>query len=284
MSIGLQAQSILDRDDLDEIECEQRLLTLFGIKHNQIEQQIDSENPDHYVGLDEQAFSTSFRDYYTILSDLDHDQILVDLGAGYCKGTLLSCALKLRRTVGLEVEAARVEHAKNIGKALGLNTNDMKVFNLLEDQLPLESAYYIYLPLSNLIFKTIETLLNAKHSCTFYVVESHGDVIDFFDGLSKWFRLEKVLPSSSKRHKEGIYKYRFNPEAVARPCENSYELIYWIIQNYSQSPQLKIEKENASFVVSAHSLIPIKYNGQMMFECLSLKRIVDFQNVKLFYR
>ena len=284
MDLKVRALSILESELLTEKEREQKLLTLFGINHDKIEKQIKSLEPDYYVGLDQFAFATSFKDYFTILSDLDRAQTLVDLGAGHCKGSLLANALDTRRVLSLEVESVRVENAIKASKALGLESIDMKVFDLLSEVPPLEEAYYIYLPLGPLIFKVLEVLLKHNHKCCLYVVESHGDVIDFYESLPEWFTLEKVLPSTSERHRNGIFKFHFSPKVIEKTSENSYELMYWLIQNYSSNPEFIVKKESGDESIRANSLIPLKYNNEMMFECITLKRIVDFKNVKLFYR
>ncbi|MEX0798774.1 MAG: PSP1 domain-containing protein [Bacteriovoracaceae bacterium] len=214
------------------------------------------------------------------MEDLNDGETLVDLGAGYAKGSLLCQALGFKKTcVSLELSRQRIQHSKNIAREKGLDPGLIRPFDLRNGQIPLAQAYFVYLPLGELIFKPLESLLDRKHPCVFYVVESHGDVIDFFESLS-WFKLEKVLTSASPRHKMGVYKFRFSPQKIIEALDiNSYQLIYWLLQNYSKSPSIGLVKENASAQVSASDLTPLKYNGQMMFESLSLKRIVDFKNV-----
>lgn len=275
-------ESVLNNESLGAGERETEVSSLLGFKAGQAETLIQSTENALYRGLPDEALSTPFKDYHSILCDLDQGDILIDLGAGYCKGSLLAETLGMgRKCVSLELSPERAGAGSACLGSLGLESDTIRVFDLLRDPLPLERAYYVYLPLGGLIFRPIEALLKAGRSCWFYVSESHGDVLDFFDHLSGWFRPAGHLPGEAQRHKPGIHKYYFSPTDAGKEISNDADLAYFLVRNWSRNPVIELEKESGRVGVSAQSLIPLRYNGEMRFECLEIKRIVDFENVRV---
>lgn len=267
-------QNILENENNKEAAIE----SLLDFYPSEIEKEIESNKEEIYAGLDQRAFSTPFVDYYSILKDMNPNTTLVDLGAGYCKASILSQALKLPiKAVSVEYEKRRVDYAK---KYLS-NPEDAIVFDICSEKLPVADAYYLYLPLGELIFTALEQLLERDKEVALYVSEAHGDVIDFFLNTPRWFQLEKVMPSEAKRHTEGIYKYIFTPNKIDSIDWNSAQALYGIVQYWSKDPNLLVEKESGKERVSVKSLLPIKRNKQMQIEALTLKRIVDFRLIKL---
>ena len=282
MGLRKRVLEILQDRNLEALEREKKLQQFLGLDHQLIERGVSSPNPEVYCGLEELALSTPFDDYYSILKDIEANSTLVDLGAGHSKGSILSKALGQDNVLSLEVEKSRVFEVKKIAQRLGVNAEGIEVFDLLSEDIPLAQNYFIYLPLGALIFKPIEFLLKENHCAYFYVMESHGDVLDFFNACTNWFYLVKVLPSQTSRHKTGIYKYRFNPREITRPQENSFDLIYEIIQNYSKNLTYKLIKESGECLIQSSLLLPLMYNGKMTLECKEVMRIIDFENVQLF--
>lgn len=239
-----------------------------------------SEDPALYSGLEESALSTPFFDYYQVLTDLGPHERLVDLGAGHCKGTLLGEAVGLEgKCLSLELSKDRSNNALDTLKKLGLASQSIRSFDIRQDPLPASQAYFIYLPLGPLIFRPIQTLLKRQEAARFYVVESHGDMLDFFNSMPKWFEHKKMLPSEGPRHKAGVHVYEFLPIKVEVSSFNGPEFIYHFVENYDELARIFLKKESGEVEVQMKDLLPLKYNGRPCFECLSLKRVVDYQNV-----
>lgn len=281
---GLRSRliGILEDPGLGLAAKEARINSLLGFDPTEPEKNIHDDNPDLYAGLPEEALSTPFEDYYRILRDLGPGDTLVDLGAGYGKGSLLCEAIGFDRAcLSLELSSERVGYSKKIADIHGLNAQCFQRFDLRQQPLPPANAYFVYLPLGELVIRPIEALLKSKSSCVFYVAESHGDLIDFFLALPEWFELEKMMESRALRHRPGIYKFHFTPKTVSVSEPNGPGVIYYLVENWSGNPKIVIEKESGRVEVGANSLIPIKYNGQVALECLELKRIVDFERVRI---
>lgn len=280
--MGLQKSLLetLEDDSLSGLEREQKITKLLQYRPAWAEAQIHSKDPNIYQGTSETALSTPFYDYYQILKDLDDTESLADLGAGHCKGSLLSEAIgKSGKCDSYEVSIERLKGARRTAHQLGLSSDSIRELDLLRDELPIAQCYFIYLPLGELIYRPIQRLLKAKRKARFYVVESHGDLIDFFSSMPKWFTLIKVLPSEGQRHRKGIYVYEFGPCSIEMMDPNSSGFIYTFVSEYSEDREVLLKKESGQQAVKMKELLPLWYNGQMCFECLSLKRIVDFQNV-----
>ncbi|MBC74816.1 MAG: hypothetical protein CME64_02255 [Halobacteriovoraceae bacterium] len=281
MSLQGRILEILNNENLNPLQSERKIQELLGLNHKKVEEGVHSSNPEIYTGLEEEAFSTPFADYYSILKSIK-DETLVDLGAGHCKGTILSKVLEFGDVLSLEVDEHRVTEARKLAQSLGLDITGIQQFDILSKDIPLCQNYFVYLPLGPLIFSPIERLLKSKHSANVFVMESHGDVLDFFNACPEWFTLQEVLSSRTARHRGGIHKFNFTPAKIPAVEDNTYELVYQIIQNYSKDEKYRIVKESGEHMVSASSLLPIKYNQKMAFECSEIKRIVDFENVQIF--
>lgn len=281
MGLKEKLEALLNDASLDPGKREEQAARLLGYRPGPAERELKAGDEHIYAGLDERALSTPFKDYHAVFSDMKQG-VLVDLGAGYCKGTLLSEALAGQaKCLSLELSAIRTRAAKSFLGALNLSAQNVRNFDLRNDPLPPGRAYFLYLPLGELVFRPLWQLLRAGKETDLYVAESHGDLLDFFLCLKRWFRLEKILPSEAVRHREGIYKFRFTPRKVETARINSPEIIYLLIQRWRHNPRVELEKENQIVSVSARSLLPIKYNGKMCLECLELKRIVDFRQVRV---
>lgn len=266
---------------------EQQWRRKFALSWDEEAARDDADVPDLYVGLSQEAFATPFVDYAQMFHDLDDQSVMADLGAGYARGSFVFQELARRsskdvRCISLEVDLPRITKAIELANSLNFETQDFIAFDLLKQNVPLVQAYYIYLPLGPLIFKTLSYLLRQKRSCLLYVTESHGDVIDFFLSLGRWTKHLSTLESCAIRHRPGIYKFLFSPCEIAAVKENSYEMIYWILQNYGGEKKLRLVKESGEYAIDFDDLLPLYYANEMRFESIMHKRIIDFCHVKLF--
>ncbi len=281
MGLRISLLKALEKQDISASDREKILSKLLNYSPEWAESQLETGEEALYAGIQEAALSTPFYDYYQVLLDLRPGERLVDLGGGHCKGSLLSAALgRSSDCLSLEISSKRIEGARRTLSSLGLESSGVLKFNILRDRLPLVEAYFVYLPLGELIYRPIQQLLKNERSARFYVVESHGDMLDFFDSLSKWFRPLKVIPSEGQRHKSGVSVYQFEPRSVQVEDLNSPDFLYEFVFKFSKERQVRLKKESGEINVKMKDLLPLLYNGQMSFECLSLKRIVDYQNVR----
>jgi hypothetical protein len=229
-------------------------------------------NDEYYSGLPQEALSTSFLDYYTIYKDLKGD--LVDYGAGYCKGTLLFKLLGEKNCFSYEVLKNRVDYTKKLIDDLKLKSDQLYSYDLLKEEIPLADNYLVYLPLGSLIFRLMNALYKSGRPVTFYVIESHGDVLNYLHALN-CMKLEKVMSSFSKRHIDGIHKFIFDPKAVKDTLYSRYFTQY----DFDKSYKIKEEDRHSRFNFSKS--LPIFYNESSCIEMFEHKRILDNRVIKL---
>lgn len=225
-------------------------------------------NDELYSGLAEVALSTSFDDYYKIYKDLNGD--LIDYGAGYCKGSLLFESLGDKKCFSYELKQSRLEYTKALMQKMALNSQSIIKRDLLTEDIPIGENYLIYLPLGDVFFRLVHQLYSSKKEAIFYIIESHGDFLEYIENLPLWLKKIDVIDSESLRHKNGIHKYRFNPVKF-----NEHNLLYHYIASYNQDLKIDLIEENKRYSINLKKTLPLKYNNKMCLEAFELKRIVD---------
>lgn len=226
-----------------------------------------------YRGLAQEALSTGFSDYFQIFQDLDED--LIDYGAGFCKGTFLFEYLNQnKRCHSYEYVATRVDFASEWLTSQGLNLNCIHKRDLLKDEIPIGDNYLIYIPLGDLFFRLLHTLYKNKKSVILYVIESHGDMLDYINALG-CMSLMKLLESDHPRHKSGVFKYHFNPSLVKDTVYSRY------FTSFDRDLELVTIEEGTERRVSLKDTLPLYYNQKHCIELLSEKRICDGEIIKL---
>jgi len=258
-------------------EKESKISALFCFtppQENKLDDQSESIQSDPlYRGLAQEALSTGFSDYYRIFKDLDGD--LIDYGAGFCKGSFLFEYLDTtKKCYSYEYVAFRVDYAKQWITSQNLSCDSLFQRDLLKEIVPIGDNYLIYIPLGNLFFRLLYSLYQNKKKATFYVIESHGDILDYINAL-ECMSFIGVLDSEHSRHKSGIFKYQFDPSLVKDTLYSRY------FTSYDQKLELITNEDGRERRVYLDDTLPIFYNQKQCIELLSLKRICDGEIIKL---
>ncbi len=264
------------------VEFDRKFDSYFNIEYQKVEQAITNTDESTYQGIEDSALSTSYLDYFQMYTDISQGESLVDLGAGYCRGTLLFNALGDKRCISVEREALR-------SRAAVLKCeNDILIADLLDEnfRIPLAENYFIYLPVDKVLYSIFKKIIGQKIEANFYVIESHGDLIDFFQFHKELFvEQEFNIKTSLPRHRPFIYKFKskiVSNEKISNLTIDNLSL--WHLYNNDKDIDLKISstipgskltREWRSSIKGSHL---IRYNNRL---CLSLEnpsRIIDFGN------
>lgn len=170
--------------------------------------------------ISSEALYTSYRDFYQIYQDLierrEEKKIesFADLGAGISRSKILFDLLEAPfQTMTYEFVPERVEAAKEAYQKLKLpHVKGIIKYNLKEKALPSHDAYFLYLPVGPTLDHLVEELknLSLKKSRLLYVIESHGDLLNY---LKKCFPDLKELsryPLHSQRHDPNLYVFELD--------------------------------------------------------------------------
>lgn len=253
----------------------------FGIDYLEGEKGVKREDDFIYPGLADTALLTSYLDYFQIYEDIPIGATLVDLGAGYCRGSLLFQKLGEKRCVSVECEKSRAE------AALSLNPADIIVGDLLNSNFKLPEAgyYFIYLPQGKVLYETIKKIIEQRIEATFYIIESHGDLVDYFNMQINIFSLlEKPFKTSLPRHKPFIYKFKSKKLEIDKANLNlEKDLPLWHLYNYDKELKLTVESKVPgseqsnvwSGEISGSTLI--NYNGKNSLYLEKPSRVIQLE-------
>jgi hypothetical protein len=263
----MQVLEILNQS-ISHKEKESQLAALFSYKPPKEEVKDDI----YYSGLEDEALSTSFCDYYTIYQDLEGN--LIDYGAGYCKGSLLFQALGHKQCMSYEVLSTRINYAKECLRKNNLSLEYIFKRDLLTGPVPIGKNYLIYQPLGKLFFRLLNHLLMIKQNTFFYIIESHGDVLTYLDNL-KCFEKLNEFDSQSLRHVAGVHKYLFKPSEINDCLYSRFFTRLGIDEMYVAYD------DKQEFEFNLEEALPIFYNSSPCIELLTHKRILDNKIIKL---
>lgn len=170
---------------------------------------VDDSNPYLYGQLGLAALQTSYLDYQTILNELEPHETLVDLGAGYGRGTFLAHAQN-RKCISIELSSQRYEIARSRGVELGIDPRLFICADLSSHPLPMAEAYYLYFPNNSVLLEILSKLylLNPRRAIRLFVTESHGDLLPTIEMFKGVFKLVKTFPTSLPRHHSQIHCFQ----------------------------------------------------------------------------
>jgi hypothetical protein len=261
------------------VEFDRRFDQFFKVDYEKSEKGITRTEQYIYPGLKDSALLTSYLDYFQIYGDVPIGATIVDLGAGYCRGSMLFNNLKDKRCISVECEESRVE------AALSSSPEDIIVADLLDKkfELPLSEYYFIYLPVGVVLYEIIKKVIDQKIEATFYIIESHGDLVNYLLMQSEIFTLvDKPFKTSVVRHDPFIYKFR-SKRVTIQPDSLSFEndMALWHLFNHDKNLKLEIESsipgrtsKSKWFGVLLGSTL-IKYNGQMALYLENPSRVLQ---------
>lgn len=166
-----------------------------------------------------EALYTSYQDLLTIRQDLMERGLkdFADLGAGNCRSKILFDYLESPfKSTAYEFVPERIEEAINTYQQLDLKDAasfieaDLKDCSL--DTLGAHDAFFIYLPVGPTLEKLVERFkeLSLDKKLTLYVIESHGDLIDYLQDHLKPLRVLTKLELSSQRHLPELYVFELD--------------------------------------------------------------------------
>lgn len=170
----------------------------FALQPNLTETLVKDSRESAYEGIDPRALLTSYVDYFKILSCLSKHETLVDIGAGYCRGSLLSCELNLAPCLSIEFVQLRAQRALDL-----LGQKVIFIQNLENHPLPKADSYYLYFPRGKVLDQILKQIITFQ--ADIFVCESHGDVMDYLDGLG--FVKRSSFRAALPRHHSHIVRY-----------------------------------------------------------------------------
>lgn len=257
----------------------------FGIDYENTENKIQTTNEDIYAGLENTALLTSYLDYYQMILDLGEKKVLADLGAGYCRGSLLIEKLGLSsKILSLEVESNRVAIAKSIVRDKSLIIQE----DLLDNnfQLPKVDAFFLYLPTGPVINSLIKKVIDQKVEAIFYIIESHGDLIDnilFYPEVFKQIPCDLV--TSLPRHDNKIYKFQSFKSTIKKIDFNNIkikDIPYLILEDKNfileiESRIANTDDKTRKWKAKLNGARLLKYNLEMAIELKDSGRILQLE-------
>jgi len=272
----LLENQLTHRCEVDKvIELDQSIDLFFGISHTKIDEEFDGS----YSELESGALSTSYLDYFQILTKLKSDEILIDLGAGHCRGSLLASYLSLGTCISIEYSKERVCLAQMGMKKLGGDEKLILQEDLGDMSLPEEKQYYFYFPRNRTFYSMLRQLLLRKQNLDLIVCESHGDVIFYLKALGPWLKSQKMFINSLPRHNEFTYLFRTGEIQNDISIKESIEK-WWII-NFDSSDILKMRyfhqilKQSVDLLVRIDDLDLIYLNKRFYLQNIHTGRVYN---------
>ena len=144
-----------------------------------------------------------------------------DLGAGIGRAKLLFDYLK-SPFQSYSIEFVKERHYEGLKSHKKLNLPFPEGFqnsNLLTCPPPQCDAYFIYLPVGEVLEKTLAALesIFLNKSCYIIAIESHGDLLNYLEDTHDHFKLIEKIPLKAKRHHEQMCLYQWSPKKEKIP-------------------------------------------------------------------
>lgn len=256
------------------IALDQKIDSFFGLRHQVVEQTIKSQNHEEYQGLSIEALQTSYLDYYQMFKLIGKDSMLVDIGAGYCRGTILAQHLDYK-CISIEIVKERVEAARNLLKY----PSEIIQTDICDPTfiLPIANYYFLYLPQGRVLYQALKKIKdNHKDQVAkLIVIESHGDVVDYLKLQKNWLKEASLdLKTSSARHDINFYLFETICDAKNNQLQHHWN---W---NMNQNLELLICEELKTWTVDTYNSLIWNSEGEIYLETLAPRRIISFKNIR----
>lgn len=174
------------------------------------------------------ALYTDYRDFASLYDSLIESKInsFCDLGSGIGRSKLLFDHWEAPfQSYALEFVKERHDEGLRVHQSLALQFPEGFInANLKEEAPPLCDAYFIYLPVGDVLFATLKNILHQhrEKSALFYVIESHGDLISYLEmALPNLIKREEI-PLTGKRHSTSMHVYSLPPTKNFLSLEKAY--------------------------------------------------------------
>lgn len=166
------------------------------------------EREGSYRGLSAEALLSSQADFEAIFSSLPHISTWVEPGSGHGLGPCLFAARDpSKKAIGIEFEKARFETSQRLKEELNLPNVQFLHADLLESELPVGDAYFLYFPTGIVLDKILSQIGSMRSEALLIVVESHGDLIPRLQ-KEPWLQEVKRIPLQSARHSPSAVVFR----------------------------------------------------------------------------
>lgn len=277
-------------------EFDHKLDQFFGIDYQSSEEDVVLIDEQVYSNHLQEALLTSYLDYHQIFTDLKTGTIL-DLGAGYCRGTLLSEVGDYAvNCISVELIENRVKSAREYLVENKLSSQLINQVDILDKNfiLPDVDSVYLYLPTGDILNVFLKLILEGHlENKTIYAVESHGDFIETLDFYHEFFeKRPSSLKTSIQRHDSAIYKYKIRPLEQVKKRYN--QLAIRDITELSNLPLWLLKYSHVDFNILVQSKVPgqnephiwqantkgcryIKYNGEVGLQLKLPSRILQLE-------
>lgn len=239
-------------------------------------------NTKNYSELSNEALSTSYFDFFTVLNDLDTNETLVDLGSGFCRGSLLANILDLPvECLSVEIEAERIKPAQKICNGTIINADIMTT----DFELPqTTTAIFLYMPAGLMFARIIQLLLSFNREVKVYVIESHGQMIESIDYFPELFRNKCIISSTIiERHDCNIYRYQFIPTDLSTKLSTKKKdfALKLLLAGLSEEFELHIKDERGTWVAPLWQAELFPYENKAYLEIQKPKRLLCLQECAL---
>lgn len=255
-------------------ELDQRLDNFFGLSIKKTESSLKSNDPFEYVGLNGHALQTSYLDYFQIFNFIGNNATLVDVGAGYCRGSLLAKHLGYS-CISIEVVNERTE------KALTIIDDKTKIYtNDITDQkfkIPIGDYYFLYLPQGKVLYQTLKKIKEVAKNKTvkLIVIESHGDVLDYLIYQNEWLKnISCSLKTSTPRHNNNIYVFEVLSNSEISVIQKHWD---W---NLDEDLEFVIEHDKSFWTADTYDSVIWARENQLHLETFNPKRIITINSIK----
>jgi hypothetical protein len=200
---------------------------IFGFKDYALELPDYPSNIFYTDGLTSaEALYSDYQDLLQIHTFLEEKKIksFCDLGAGIGRAKILFDSLNSSfQSYSLEFVQQRHKEGKRVHKENQLSHEEGFIqCNLLTDPIPKCECYFIYLPVGEVLIKTMEKIKNLtlEEKCLIIAIESHGDLLSYLEKTHRHLSLRDRIPLSAKRHTEFIHIYEYQPKDNPSPLES----------------------------------------------------------------
>ncbi len=204
------------------LELENEIDKKLGLHYKDVEKNLQNSSQvysESYIenDLEALALNTSYLDLIQIFIFLNikPTQHFIDIGAGYARSALLINILYPQtKATALEHVKERVEKSRAVSKKLNLPLDSYHCQDILNKNysLPQGDYYFLYLPLGELLHKSIKDLKENAKTRDFKIIaiESHGELINRLNKEDWLNKIDCPLQTISPRHDQNIYIFETN--------------------------------------------------------------------------